>query len=68
MLCSDANYDASGEFAYNVGLPEKSGVGGGIIAVVPDVMSIVVWSPRLNSYGNSYSGIIDQLFHKFIIF
>ncbi len=50
-------YDQAGEFAYQVGLPGKSGVGGGIVAVVPDVLSIAVWSPRLNEHGNSVLGI-----------
>ncbi len=58
LMLTCGHYDASGEFAYNVGLPGKSGVGGGIIAIVPDVMSISVWSPRLNEYGNSYAGTL----------
>lgn len=50
-------YDEAGEFAYRVGLPGKSGVGGGIIAVRPDEYAIAVWSPRLNAKGNSYRGM-----------
>lgn len=47
-------YNEAGEFAYRVGLPGKSGVGGGIVAVIPGKLSIAVWSPELNTHGNSY--------------
>ena len=50
-------YDESGEFAFRVGLPGKSGVGGGIVAVMPNQYSIAVWSPLLNEKGNSYRGM-----------
>jgi glutaminase len=50
-------YDESGEFAYRVGLPGKSGVGGGIVAVYPKQYAIAVWSPRLNAQGNSHRGM-----------
>ncbi len=50
-------YDESGDFAYRVGMPGKSGVGGGIVAVIPGKLSIAVWSPELNRYGNSCRGI-----------
>ncbi len=50
-------YDQAGEFAYQVGLPGKSGVGGGIAAVVPGELSLAVWSPRLNEHGNSARGV-----------
>lgn len=50
-------YNESGDFAYRVGLPGKSGVGGGIVAIIPGRLSIAVWSPELNENGNSYRGI-----------
>ena len=50
-------YDEAGEFSYLVGLPGKSGVGGGIVAVYPSRYSVAVWSPRLNSKGNSVMGM-----------
>lgn len=50
-------YDEAGEFSFRVGLPGKSGVGGGIVAVHPEHFSIAVWSPRLNEKGNSYRGM-----------
>lgn len=50
-------YDEAGEFSYLVGLPGKSGVGGGIVAIYPMRYAVAVWSPRLNSRGNSVMGI-----------
>ena len=50
-------YDESGEFTFKVGLPGKSGVGGGVIAVHPNNYAIATWSPKLNSKGNSYRGM-----------
>lgn len=50
-------YDEAGEFSYLVGLPGKSGVGGGIVAIYPQKYSVAVWSPRLNSKGNSVMGM-----------
>ena len=50
-------YDESGEFAFKVGLPGKSGVGGGIIAIYPNKYAVSVWSPILNEKGNSHKGM-----------
>ncbi|MGQ7248505.1 glutaminase [Halomonas sp. V046] len=56
LMMTCGHYDGSGAFAYRVGFPGKSGVGGGIMAVVPNVASIAVWSPGLDRYGNSQQG------------
>nr|WP_299339630.1 glutaminase [Allomuricauda sp.] len=57
IMLSCGFYDEAGEFAYEVGLPGKSGVGGGIVAVLPDNFSVATWSPGLNEKGNSKLGL-----------
>jgi len=56
VMLTCGTYDAAGDFAFRVGLPGKSGVAGGIVAVVPGKLSLCVWSPALNAAGNSYAG------------
>lgn len=56
LMLTCGTYDAAGEFAFRIGLPCKSGVGGGIVAIVPDQLSLCVWSPALDKTGNSHLG------------
>jgi glutaminase len=75
LMFSCGMYDYSGQFAFKVGLPAKSGVSGAILFVIPGICGIAIWSPRLDSHGNSVRGIefCEKLvenfsFHNFDIF
>jgi glutaminase len=57
VMLTCGTYDAAGDFAYRVGLPGKSGVGGGILAVLPERGVLCVWSPALDAHGNSVAGV-----------
>ena len=56
VLLTCGLYDAVGNFAFRVGLPAKSGVGGGIVAIMPNEFSVAVWAPELEESGNSLVG------------
>jgi glutaminase len=56
LLLTCGAYDAAGDFAYRIGLPVKTGVGGGIVAIVPSVGTVAVWGPELDAKGNSVLG------------
>lgn len=55
IMLTCGTYDAAGEFAYRIGLPCKSGVGGGILAIIPDRCAVAAWGPGLDEHGNSVS-------------
>ncbi len=66
LLLTCGAYDAAGDFAYRIGLPIKTGVGGGMVAIVPGVGTVAVWGPELDAKGNSVLGAfaLEQLVQK----
>lgn len=56
LMLTCGTYDAAGDFAYEIGIPAKSGVGGGIVGIIPNKLAVAVWSPALNEKGNSLAG------------
>ncbi|XP_034476481.1 glutaminase liver isoform, mitochondrial isoform X3 [Drosophila innubila] len=67
IMHSCGTYDYSGQFAFKVGLPAKTGVSGGMMLVIPNVMGIFAWSPPLDTLGNTVRGLqfCDELVSRF---
>jgi len=57
VMLVGGTYDSAGEFAHRVGLPAKSGVGGGIVAVIPGRCTLCTWGPAIDRHGNSLAGV-----------